>query len=357
MKSATYSYLNGNYVVINNYGKLIKRALRVNEELVSDFPDSIDLKISNRCSYGCPFCHESSVKNGKIYDFVETVKVLSQLPKAPIEIAIGGGNIFESLDETEKLLQYLKSNGYEIRITINWKDVLDLTHIIGKWDFEHHKDHEYIIKSDKFDIETATKYSDILNLVSCVGVSLDKLPEDFYTYKLSNNKTPFPYSYFDEKYKNNTLMHYRDVVYHIIAGIFPPEQLIDLIEDVDKPILILGYKQWGRAANTELPESIKEFESVLKQFIYKKRTDSSSIKRDFRLSFDNLALEQLHIKDSLLPEEYEQIYMGDEGTHSMYIDAVNGQFARTSRSENRVDWNSIGLLDFFKLLQNDKSNY
>ena len=65
-------YLNGNYIVIspsyNNF-TIKKRALRINEELKADFPDSIDLKISNRCSIGCKYCHENSIPTGDIFDF------------------------------------------------------------------------------------------------------------------------------------------------------------------------------------------------------------------------------------------------------------------------------------------------
>ena len=43
--------------------------------------------------------------------------------------------------------------------------------------------------------------------------------------------------------------------------------------------------------------------------------------------------------------------MGNEGSCSMYIDAVEGKFARTSRDSNRVDWDSINLIDFFKSLR------
>ena len=48
------------------------------------------------------------------------------------------------------------------------------------------------------------------------------------------------------------------------------------------------------------------------------------------VSFDNLALEQLHIKDRLDPAVWERYYMGDEGTSSIYIDLVNEQFAVSS---------------------------
>ena len=63
-----YMYLNGNYVVHWKGHVQEKRALRVGEELISEFPDSIDLKITNKCPWACPYCHESSTPNGKSFD-------------------------------------------------------------------------------------------------------------------------------------------------------------------------------------------------------------------------------------------------------------------------------------------------
>ena len=53
------------------------------------------------------------------------------------------------------------------------------------------------------------------------------------------------------------------------------------------------------------------------------------------VSFDNLALSQLNIKEHLDNKTWEEFYQGDDGTHTMYIDAVNEQFAKTSTSIKR----------------------
>ena len=55
------TYINGNYFVQSDWtGTKVKRTLRVGEDFNPDFPDSIDLKITNSCSHACPFCHEDS---------------------------------------------------------------------------------------------------------------------------------------------------------------------------------------------------------------------------------------------------------------------------------------------------------
>ena len=122
-----YSYINGNYyVTLNNLtGTKTYRALRRGEELVSKFPDSIDLKITNKCSIGCPFCHESSISEGKSFDLQKTIGILSQLPKVGIELAIGGGDVTEDsvIDDCAALCRWANDNGFVPRLTINSKSL------------------------------------------------------------------------------------------------------------------------------------------------------------------------------------------------------------------------------------------
>lgn len=309
-------YLNGNYVVISSSFHdftIKKRALRIGEELKADFPDSIDLKISNRCSIGCRYCHENSIPNGDIFDFDKTKEILSQLPEVPIEIAIGGGDVFESPVETLKLVDWLNGRKNRPRITINFADF-------------------YRSFKDQRTIHT------LINNVEALGVSVENLDNKVIEFGHIKRADDGGDSY----------VHIgRRVVYHLILGIFPPEQLLTLYEKGVNNILILGYKQWGRAKNDQLPlEKIEKTREVFKKILednYKKGHETI-------FGFDNLALEQLNLR-SLLPEEVmEHIYLGNEGSCSMYIDAVKGEFARTSRDPKRVSWDSIGLLDFFKQL-------
>jgi hypothetical protein len=60
---------------------------------------------------------------------------------------------------------------------------------------------------------------------------------------------------------------------------------------------------------TELGEMLKHFDVV---------------------SFDNLALKQLETKRLLSEDQWNEFYMGDDGSHTMYIDCINKQFARSS---------------------------
>jgi hypothetical protein len=48
------------------------------------------------------------------------------------------------------------------------------------------------------------------------------------------------------------------------------------------------------------------------------------------VSFDNLALKQLEVKRLLTEDEWNEFFMGDDGSHTMYIDCINKQYARSS---------------------------
>ena len=56
-------YQNGNYTV-----SLYDDGTKVRENdldfFEADFPESMDIKITNRCNMGCPMCHEDSKCDG-----------------------------------------------------------------------------------------------------------------------------------------------------------------------------------------------------------------------------------------------------------------------------------------------------
>jgi hypothetical protein len=323
----TGRYLNGNYLVkTSSMGKsffgISKRALRVGEELRSEFPDSIDLKISDRCSHGCPFCHESSTKEGKVLNLEKTKEILSQLPKKPIEIAIGGGNVLECLDETEDILDWLLERGHQTRITITLDDLKGT----GNDGLD-----ERIIKL-------------ILNKVGGLGVSITSLEKSGIKFKDSQNAF-FRTGIIDQTKIGKELGFGPQVVYHVIAGITPLKDIKQIIDRKKDSVLVLGYKQWGRAIGSKLPD-MTELRTYLETLIHSSATDLGC------LGFDNLAIEQLGVKDMIDENRWKGIYLGDEGTCSMYIDAVKGEFARTSRSPERVSWNDVKLLDYYASLSN-----
>ena len=308
-------YKNGNYIVTASGFNLEKRCLRRGEDLKPDFPDSIDLKISNRCSSGCPYCHESSTKDGDICNTEELFKHLSELPKEHIEIAIGGGNVLESKGELRKVLEWCKDRGYRPRITIN---------------------------EDTINEEADVKYLE--TLIDGYGVALGvSLRPGMSEDRLKKVVGLLQYGYMLE----------RSVVYHIICGAFP----LDLLEKLctgwesflcSRKILFLGFKNFGRAKDNGIkPEKLGDFERLVKKLILQGR-EGHGMAVSNTYGFDNLAIEQHNIESALLGKEFRDIFMGPEFSCSMYVDGVKGEYAKTSRDTERTSWNDIGILEFFK---------
>jgi len=309
-------YKNGNYIVTASGFNLEKRCLRRGEDFKPDFPDSIDLKISNRCSSGCPYCHESSTKDGDICNTKELFKHLNELPKEHIEIAIGGGNVLESKEELIEVLEWCKNRGYRPRITVN-EDTIN-----NDVDVE--------------DLETLiNRYGVALGVSLRPGMSEDRLKRVVGLIQ-------------------SGYMLERSIVYHIICGAFP----LDLLEKLctgwesvlcSRKILFLGFKNFGRAKDNGIkPERLGDFERLVKKLILQSREGRGAWNGPNTYGFDNLAIEQLNIESALLGREFGDIFMGPEFSCSMYVDGVKGEYAKTSRDTERISWNDIGILEFFK---------
>lgn len=65
------------------------------------------------------------------------------------------------------------------------------------------------------------------------------------------------------------------------------------------------------------------------------KDDYDKWKRDEVFWLDNLALEQLDVKNLMPQDKWDVFYMGDEGSSTMYVDMVNRKFAANSTSETR----------------------
>ena len=269
-----FEYQNGNYKVrIYNDGTKIR--FTDDDEFVPLFPESIDLKITNRCDLRCSMCHELSSPSGKDADLNHPF--LSTLKKGT-ELAIGGGNPLDH-KKLVPFLKRMKKQGVICNITVNQ------VHLI--------KEKDLILSL----IEN--------KLIHGLGISVTN---DLFL---------------DEIIKFAGF--YRNSVIHLIAGIID-ENTLNKLKDNNLKILFLGYKQIGRGKDYysfEVEEKIK--------FIEKNIMDISS---SFEIvSFDNLAIKQLKMKEKIL--DFDEKYMGDDGQFTMYIDLVKEEFSISSTNEIR----------------------
>lgn len=312
------NYINGNYhVSLCGDGTKVKRALRRGEIFKASFPDSIDLKVTGKCRIGCPFCHEASTPNGGSFNLERTKKLLGSLPPVGIEVAIGGGDVLEDAENVHELVGWLKTErNVEPRITLNIKDFED----------------------PKFLEDNTDPRTNLISSVRALGISLTRYVES------------------PEELLRNTLAYYSpSIVFHIIAGIFPVSDFERMMKDKNyKRILVLGYKQFGRAQGTPLPESMGEWREAIRRALWNIRNVRGP--RRITLGFDNLAIEQLGLEDCFIEEEWNKIYFGDEFSSSMYIDAVEETFAPTSRSTERVPWSDYNY-DVVKYFKENRNEY
>lgn len=285
-----YEYQNGNtHVTIYSNGTKV-REFPDNEIPKSIFPESMDIKITNMCDAACKYCHEKSTINGKhgnMHDLIEVLD-LANLPKG-IELALGGGNPLEH----PLLLPFLiwcESKGFICNMTVN----------------EKHADSKLL--------ESLIKQE----LIKGLGLSYSK--------------------------NLNKYADYEHTVVHLILGLVTVQEVMTLISKGYKKFLFLGYKEFGRGINYFSEHNEEITSNIIK---WKKDIIFLLFQNHITISFDNLAIDQLELKKIVPSHEWNKRYMGDEFTHSMYIDAVNQTFSESSRTEFRVNWKDSDLLTFF----------
>ena len=282
-------YDNGNYhVTIYEDGTKVRETFDENAtEFIAEYPECMDVKITNRCDKNCSWCHENSTPDGE-HGEILTAKFWDTL-KPYTEVALGGGNPLEHPDLVTFLLK-LKKLKLIPNMTVNQR------HFMENWAFL------------KFLCEEKLIYG--------LGISLVEP-----TYEFVEKVKEFP-----------------NAVIHIINGVVKQEQLKTLANN-DLKVLILGYKEFRRGVTYLDANRVKV--EMNKMYLYDYLPDMLN---EFKVvSFDNLALEQLEVKRLLTEEEWNEFYMGSDGKYTMYIDLVKEKFALCSVAEERFD-----LLDDIK---------
>lgn len=247
-------------------------------------PESIDLKITNMCNMECGMCHENSTPDGKHGDILNLPFIDTMFPYS--EVAIGGGNPLTHPDLIE-FLERLKERKIIASMTVN------------QVHFMHNID---LLK------ELTDK-----KLIYGLGIS-----------------------YIGGRHKNciDAIKQFPNAVVHVINGIVHMDSLEALAHN-DLKILVLGYKEFRRG-KTLYDECGSQINYLKAQFydLLPKMVDDGWFKC---ISFDNLAIKQLEPKRLMSEEDYKSFFMGMDGEYTMYVDAVNRQFAKSSVSTERYD--------------------
>jgi hypothetical protein len=240
----------------------------------------MDLKITDYCNAGCAWCHEGSTVHGVHGDLRAVMDLLAPL-QAGTEVAIGGGDPLSHPD-FEWFVRGLKGRGLVPSVTVNGK---------------HLEQHLPVLKE-------LTGQGSLYG----VGVSYhDRLPT----------------------------WEYKHLVLHLISGIHSPSVLEEATQRMK--VLVLGYKKHGRGRDLfEIrPEPVqRKLAQWYRQLFL--------VGRSHHLSFDALAIEQLKPERLFADRSaYQRHYMGPEGAHGMYLDAVTQTFAVSSYSATREPWSDL----------------
>ena len=124
------------------------------------------------------------------------------------------------------------------------------------------------------------------------------------------------------------IKQYPNAVIHVINGVFKPSDFTTLANN-DLKILILGYKHLRRGNEwyDKFHKNIDNHQEWLRSVL-------NNVVNSFKVvSFDNLAIEQLQVKNLLTEEEWDEFFMGNDSEFTYYIDMVEEKFAGSSTAD------------------------
>lgn len=291
------TYKNGNYTVfIMDDGTKIRHTNE--DEFIPNFAENCDVKITSKCSICCPFCYEGCTKNGEHADLsIEHNPFLDSLHPYT-ELALNGNDIDHP--QLEEFLEFLKSKKVYTNITVHQLQFTDNLDKLKEW-------------ADK-------------KLIHGLGISLTH-PDDLFI---------------------NRVKEFPNAVIHTINGILEKED-IDLLANHNLKILILGYKSLNRGI--EFKENRNAFIEGNQNMLKKELPNMLQNDMFSVVSFDNLALEQLNVKDIVPEKEWNDCYMGDDGQYTFYIDIVKGEFSKNSIATERYNIGNKTIDEMFQFIK------
>ena len=268
-------YKNGNYNV-RIYEDGTKVRFNDLDNFTPTFAENCDVKITDKCDGGCPFCYEGCTPNGRHGDILN-YKFLDTLHPYT-ELAINGNDL--SHPDLVPFMHKMKDKKIILNMTVN------------QIHFERH-------------FETIKEWID-QGLIYGLGVSL-KEPTDEFIKKI----TQFP-----------------NAVIHVINGVVSVYDLVRL-SGYNLKILILGYKHLrrGESQYEQNDEIVNVLQEDLDKYLFPEIINNGWFKV---VSFDNLAIKQLNVQKHLPESAWEEFYMGSDSEFTFYIDMVDGTFGKNS---------------------------
>ena len=274
-------YKNGNYLVTfdtRNGTKIRENNL---DNLTPAFAENCDVKITDRCDGACDFCYEGCTPNGKHGDILNP-KFLDTLHPYT-ELAINGNDL--SHPDLIPFMHKMKDKNIILNMTVNQIHFEKNFNKIKEW------------------IDNKLIYG--------LGISLRNPTNEFI----------------------NMVKQIPNAVIHVINGIVSMADL-NMLAGNGLKILILGYKNLRRGESyyEHNSETVKGLQNDLDTYLFPEIIAHNWFDV---VSFDNLAISQLHVKDHMSKEKWDSFFMGNDSEYTFYIDMVEGTFAKNSLSMDR----------------------
>lgn len=272
-------YKNGNAIIeINKNDGTSIRTILSDEEYQPEFPENIDMNISNKCENNCSFCYQKCTKKGKEADIIKylTLKDSFLWTLQPgTELALNGNEPLHK--DLIHLLRLCKTQNILANLTVNEITLL-----------KHKRKIEKYLKD---------------GYIHGIGISPMKFSDEMIQFCTEHSTA----------------------VIHTIAGITTMDQYQKLM-DKNLKILILGYKDFGRGIDYAATHNDR-----IEKLIVQLSNEIKDFPKHFNVvSFDNLAIQQLDPKSFLTEKQWETFYRGDDGKHTLFVDLVNETFAKNS---------------------------
>ena len=250
------------------------------EDMKLDMPLSVDLNISNRCENGCAFCYQNCTKEGEVADFSKMDYLYDMVEGSEIAINLQ----FPLPEGLEDWLTNMRTLGVIVNATVNQLDL---------------QNHGRFNKIEWLQRE---------GLITGLGIS-----------------------YRDEWLMNQLLgCHFGNIVIHMINGVHSIEEILK-VSQKGFNVLVLGYKTVGKGV--EFEKGNKDLEQILLR--NKLRAGELVLKAGGIISFDNLSITQLDMKQVVSSKVWDECYQGEEGTSSFYVNGVDNTFALNSLVEQK----------------------
>lgn len=290
-----HKYQNGNYeVLIYSNGTKIKQT---NEErFEGEYPETINLKITNKCDLKCKMCLESSRVNGKEgsfnYEFFNSLK-------EGVELAIGGGNPLNH-KELIPFLKRMKNKKIICNICVNQDHFM-----INQKDIQSLLDEE-LIKG------------------MAISINKDKNIEEIVQF-----------------------LHKNDNAFISVINGIVSEQILKKLYDKGLKIQIQGFKYSGRGRLFLTDKEDKNME-------YLENNILEIIKRFKGVSFDNASIRQLKLKNKI--NDFNSLYMRDDGDYSLYVNLADGTYSTFFNSDKKYKIKG-NISDMFKNAEKNEIKY